>query len=81
MLEPERGHLRQDFSLIGNRRRQDHVESRKAIRGDYQEVLAQIINVANLAASMKFQSGKVGLHHDHKKAPMSDVGMPMPDVR
>ena len=65
VIEPERRHLRQHFSLIGNRRRQDHIECRQAIRRDDQKMLAEIVNVADLAAPMKFHTGEISLRYDH----------------
>ena len=58
MIEPERGHLSQHFSLVGNRSGQHDIESGQAVRRDDQKMLAQIINVADLAAAVQLDPGR-----------------------
>ena len=50
IVEPENGKLREDFALIGNPRGQNVVERGDAVGGHDQQVLAQIVNIADLAA-------------------------------
>ena len=63
-LEPEKRKLGENASLIGNRRGKDHVERRKTVGGDDQEAIAEVVDVANLAASEKFESRKFCLRND-----------------
>ena len=50
VLEPELRDLREHASLVRDRRRQHHVECRKPVRRDDEQVLADLVDVADLAA-------------------------------
>ena len=50
LLEPERRQLRQDLALVGNPRAEHVVERGDAIGGDDEQMLAEIVDVADLAA-------------------------------
>jgi hypothetical protein len=52
--KPEFRQSGEDFSLIGDQGRQDNVKGRNPIAGDQQELVAQIVNIANFAAIEKF---------------------------
>ena len=58
-IEPEERELGENAALVGNRRGHDDVESREAVGGDEEETVAEIINVANLAASGRRESGEM----------------------
>ena len=49
-LEPEGGDLRQHPPLVGNGRRQHPVEGADPVGADQQQAVAQIVDVAHLAA-------------------------------
>ena len=57
-LEPERRQLREDLALVGDPRAQHVVERRDAIGRDEEQVLADFVDVADLAAAVEFQIGK-----------------------
>ena len=59
LLEPEKRKLRQHAALIGNRRGENDVEGREPVGGDDQQAIAELVDVANLAAAAKLQSGKI----------------------
>lgn len=48
-IEPEATHLREEFSFIRNACGEDPVKGTDAIRGDEQELVAKVVNIANLA--------------------------------
>ena len=50
-LEPERADLRQHATLVGNAGGQDPVEGADAVGADQQQLVAQVVNVADLAAA------------------------------
>src|SRR5205823_6963765 len=57
-FEPERRELVQDFALVGNPRAEDVVERGDSIRCDDEQIVADAINVADLAAAVKREIGK-----------------------
>jgi hypothetical protein len=57
--EPEVGELGQDLPLVGNARREDDVEGRDPVAGDEQDGVAQIIELADLAAPGEARRGQV----------------------
>lgn len=62
LLKPEVGDLRQHRPLARNRRGQDHVKSRQAIRGDNQHLVRiYVINIAHLALVNQRQTFDAGL--------------------
>src|SRR5947199_7829948 len=60
MVEPESRHLRQDFALIWNGRREHDVKCGKPVGGDNEKVLTEIVDVANLAPAVERDTGKIG---------------------
>ena len=62
-LEPERGDLRQDLALVGNARAEHVVERRDAIGGDDEQAIAEIVDVADLALSIRAPVGECGLEN------------------
>jgi hypothetical protein len=52
-VEPERGQLRKDLAFIGNSRAKNVVECRDPIRGDHQQRVAEVEDVAHLALAMR----------------------------
>ena len=63
-VEPEIRHIGQHPALVGNRRRQHHIEGRQPIGGDDQDlVIPDRIHVADLAPGEQFQAFQVGLQH------------------
>ena len=66
-VEPEIRHIGQHPALVGNRRRQHHIEGRQPIGGDDQDlVIPDRIHVADLAPGEQFQAFQVGLQQWHK---------------
>ena len=59
-VEPEQRGLRKDAALIGDRDRQDVVEGGQAIRGDNHEMVAGIVDVADLPTGVQFAIGQRG---------------------
>ena len=59
-LEPERRQLRQDLALVGNARAEHVVERRDAIGRDDEQVVADLVDVAHLAAAVKRETGEGG---------------------
>ena len=57
-LEPERRQLRQDLALVGNARAEDVVERRDAIGRDDEQVVADLVDVADFAAAVQRQAGQ-----------------------
>ena len=62
-VEPEGGDLRQHAALVGDARRQDPVERADPVGADQQKLIAQVVDVADLAAA-DVESGKRGLDND-----------------
>jgi hypothetical protein len=60
-IEPELRQLREDFALVGNPRSEDEIEGRDAIGGDNEQVLAKIIDVADLTAPREGQTCELSL--------------------
>lgn len=48
-IEPETAHLREKFSFIGNAGGEYPVKGTDAIRGDKEELIAKVVNIANFA--------------------------------
>ncbi len=63
-IEPEERELRQDASLVGYRRGHDDVEGREAIRSHDKQAVAQIIDIAHLAARQRRDARKICLSND-----------------
>ncbi len=59
-LEPERRELREDLALVGDAGAEHVVERRDAIGRDDQQVVADFVHVANLAAAMQGESRERG---------------------
>ena len=64
VIEPERRQLREHFALVGNAGAEDVVERGDAIGGDDEQVLAEIVDVANLAAPRERQAVEMGFEDD-----------------
>ena len=68
-IEPELRELGQDLALVGDERGQDPVERGDAVRGDDEELVADLVDIADLALLVKRQTGKLdvtdGVFHDH----------------
>ena len=60
-LEPEPGQLRQHLSLVRDAGAEDVVERGDAIGGDDQQLVADLVDIANLAAAVKSQAIEIGL--------------------
>lgn len=48
-IEPEATHLREEFTFFGNACGEDPVKGTDAIRGDEQELVTKVVNIANFA--------------------------------
>src|SRR5262245_49653662 len=59
-VEPEQRHVRKDAPLVGNAGRQHPVEGADAVRGNDDEPVAEIVNIAHLAATAR-DAGNVTL--------------------
>jgi hypothetical protein len=64
VIEPERRQLREDLAFVGDARTEDVVERRDAIGGDDEQMAAEIIDVAHLAATSERQSIQIGFEND-----------------
>ncbi len=62
-IEPERGDLRQDLSLVWNPGRKDVVERRDPIGRDNQELVAEVENIADLSLSIGCTPGECRLEN------------------
>src|SRR5271163_1050629 len=63
-VKPEQGDLSQHPTLVRDAGREHVVESRYAIGSDKQQALIiQLINIAYLAAGVKFKVREIGLQH------------------
>src|SRR6267378_3232896 len=60
-MEPEKRKLRKDAALVGNRRGKDDVESGEPVRGDDQELVVEIVDVADFSARNGRQAGELRL--------------------
>ena len=60
-LEPELGDLVEDDPFVGDRLVHDDIERRDAVGGDDQQVFAQVVDIADLAAVDELEVGKIGL--------------------
>ncbi len=56
-LEPEFGDPVQHLPLVGNRRRHHHVVDRDPVRGDHQQVVLPLVDLADLSGGMELQIG------------------------
>ena len=63
-VEPEKRKLGEHAALIGNGRGKNDVECRKAVGGDDQQTIAEVVNVANLSAPKKFEPRKFCLRNN-----------------
>ena len=61
-VEPEEGKLGEDAPLVGDRRRKHDVEGADAIRGDDEQAIAEIVDVADFSAPPEGQLGNPALH-------------------
>jgi hypothetical protein len=61
-LEPEQRHLVQDLALVGDLGRQDHVVDRDPIGGDHDQVVAVLVDLADLARAVELEIGEGGRH-------------------
>ena len=63
-IEPEKRKLCEDAAFIGNRRWKDDVESGEPVRGDNEQLVAEIVDITNLAAGGGREAGELGLFYD-----------------
>src|SRR6266849_5350562 len=63
-IEPEERELSQNAALVGNGRGKDDVEGGKPIRGDDQQLAAEIVDVTDFAARGGFQAGELRLSYN-----------------
>ena len=63
-IEPEERKLREDAPLVGNRRGQNDVKGRKAVRRDDQQLVAEIVDVPHLPARGGRQTGETGFSNN-----------------
>src|SRR5207245_1563750 len=61
--EPERGNLRQDLALVGDPGPEHVIERRDAIGGDDQQTVVEIVDVADLALSIRTSVSECGLEN------------------
>ena len=70
VVEPELRELGQDLPLVRDERGQDEVEGRDPVRGDDEQLVAEIEDVADLALLEKRETGELdiadGFFHDDK---------------
>ena len=59
-VEPEDRELGQHLSFAGNAVRQDHIEGGNSIGSNNQKLLADSVDIANLAPGHPFAAGEVG---------------------
>jgi len=59
LMKPEERELREDATLVGDCRGHNDVESGKAVGGDDEQFIAQVIDIANFAARDGRETGKV----------------------
>src|SRR5260370_38237652 len=60
-MEPEKRKLGQDTALVGNRRGKDDVERGETVRGDDQKLVAEGVDIADLAAGGWREGGELRL--------------------
>ena len=61
LLEPEVGNRGENFALVRNRFRQDHIERRQAVGGDHQHALGiDFVQIAHLAGVDLLQALQIG---------------------
>src|SRR6266849_8021013 len=63
-IEPEERKLRQDAPFVGNGSEHDDVEGREAVGGHDEQVVAQVIDVAHLAARQRRDAREICLLND-----------------
>src|SRR6266852_5312880 len=63
-IEPEERELSQNAALVGDWRGKDDVEGGEPVRGDDQELVAEIVDVADFAARSRCQAGELRFPHD-----------------
>src|ERR1700690_2361404 len=63
LFEPEQRKLCEYSTFIGNRRREYYVKCGEPVGGDDEQAIAQLVDVAPLAAGSKFQPGKIRLRY------------------
>jgi hypothetical protein len=54
-LEPEDRHLGEHLALVGNRVGEDHVVGADPVRGDHDQILVRVVDLADLAGGMELQ--------------------------
>jgi len=60
-VEPKERKLREHPAFVGNRRREDDVESGKAVRRHDEQAIAEIVNVPDLPTPGQREVGKMSL--------------------
>ncbi len=60
-VKPEPGQGGQHAAFAGDAGGQDHVKRRKPVRGDNQQRIAEVVDVAHFALNKLRQAGNVGL--------------------
>ena len=63
-VEPEQGHLVQHAAFVGDAGGEDVIEGGDAVGGDDQQVIADSVDVADLAAADPFQAGQISIEKD-----------------
>jgi hypothetical protein len=58
-IKPEKRNLRKDFALVWDGRGHNDVECGETIGGDHEEMLAKVVDVANLPASGELEPRKI----------------------
>ncbi len=60
LLKPELGQGGQDAAFVGDARRQNYVKGRKAVSGDNEQGIAEVVNIAHFALNELRNAGNVG---------------------
>ena len=58
-VEPQHGERREHLALVRDRRRVHDVVGGDAVGGDHQQVVAELVELADLAAGQQGQAGHV----------------------
>ena len=60
-FEPEARNLREHLPFVGDARAEHEVECRDAIGGDNQELIAEVVDVSDLAVSVGYATAERGV--------------------
>ena len=78
-IEPEKRKLREDAAFVRDAGGHDHVEGGEPVGGDHQQLVAEIVNIADFSARGGLDAGEMGFSKNAASAGVACTGKMSPE--